>query len=77
MGVFVDRVLFSFIIWRCAFLLVCLLCTGCGLTKLADSLNERKVQSCIYTSGFLSPFQIAKTITATGGVTVEQCHEFR
>lgn len=61
-------------------LLVCLLAfSGCAsLSSLADTLNERKVQSCIYWSGFvggaLNGVQAqVKGVTSTGGVPFNTC----
>ena len=60
-------------------LCVCLICGGCqSLASLAESLNARQVQSCLYYSGFaggaLTGAQVQiRGITATGGVKFEVC----
>lgn len=52
---------------------------GCGgFASFAETLNERKVQSCVYWSGFvggaLSGVQAqVKGVTATGGVDFDTC----
>ena len=50
---------------------------GCALPLTTEQMNERHVQSCIYTWGFLSPFYVVRTISATGGLTIEDCHKIR
>ena len=61
-------------------LLMCLfMFSGCAsLSSFADTLNERKVQSCIYWSGFvggaLNGVQAqVKGVTSTGGVPFNTC----
>lgn len=59
-------------------LLVALLPGCASFESFAKSLNERKVQSCVYWSGFaggpLSGAQVqVKGVTATGGVVFETC----
>jgi hypothetical protein len=62
----------------CGAILVCLVLAGClGLGGLADTMNDRQVRSCIYSIGFVGPFVVAQTITATGGVTLEECYRMR
>lgn len=53
------------------------LLSGCtGLASLADSLNERQVQSCIQWQGHISSLgggvQV-RGVTATGGVPLASC----
>ena len=53
--------------------------SGCaGLASLADTMNERQIQSCIRWQGFaggvLSGAQVQiQGVTATGGVTLKEC----
>lgn len=54
-----------------------LLSGGCTLASVTEQLTARQAQSCVYTFGFLSPFYAVRTITATGGATIEQCHTMR
>lgn len=64
--------------WLLAWLLlwVCLE-SGCTLASMASHLNERDVKSCIYMLGFVGPFQAVRSVTATGGMTLEECAGFR
>ena len=51
-----------------------LLTTGCSsLSSLANTLNERKVQSCLYYEGSIGPHMRLKGITATGGINLQDC----
>ena len=51
-----------------------LLTSGCSsLGSLAEMLNERKVQSCLYYEGNAGPYLRVKGITATGGVNLQDC----
>jgi hypothetical protein len=56
-------------------LLVGLLCGGCfwRLDKMTEALNERHVQSCIWSAGFPWPFEYLRIITVTGGMTMAEC----
>lgn len=56
------------------------LLSGCaGFASLAETLNERQVQSCIRWQGFAGggwpgvPQVQVQGMTATGGVTLAQC----
>lgn len=61
-----------------AVLLVLLTCSGCfGARDLVRSLEDFEVASCIYTTRVWLPFVVQRSVTATGGATVAQCHEFR
>jgi hypothetical protein len=62
---------------------VCVLVTslsGCaGFASLAQTLNDRNVQSCVYWSGFAGggwpgvPQVQIRGVTATGGVSLKMC----
>lgn len=56
-----------------------LLLSGClGHGQLAENLNKRHIQSCIVTVGFVGPFVLRQTVTATGGADLQQCmHVYR
>ena len=64
------------VVW---FVLLLPFLSGCaGFASFAETLNERKVQSCVYWSGFvggmLSGAQAqVKGVTATGGVDFDTC----
>ncbi len=54
------------------FLLVCL--SGCGdVAKMAATLNERQVQSCLYANGAYGIFVGFHSVTATGGASLDAC----
>lgn len=57
--------------------LLALLSGGCSLVALTEQLESRQVQSCIYTLGFVMPFYAVHIISATGGMTVQECHTLR
>lgn len=59
---------------------LCLVLSGCSsFSSLADTLNKRQVQSCLYWQGFAGggwpgvPQMQVRGVTATGGVLLEQC----
>ena len=62
-------------------LMVVMFCmSGCaGLSSLADTINERHIQSCIRWQGFAGggwpgvPQVQMHGVTATGGVTLAMC----
>lgn len=65
-------------------LILSLLFSACsGYRQFIDSLNERKLQSCIQFDGsirasgslFASGHVALEGVTATGGATMEQCLE--
>lgn len=58
-------------------LLLTLLTGGCSLAALTEQLESRQVQSCVYTWGFLTPFYAVRVVSATGGMTVHECHGLR
>lgn len=60
----------------CLFLL-CL--TGCAssVASLAETLNQRNVQSCLWYQGSAGPYAHIQGVTATGGLPVAQCLEGR
>lgn len=61
-----------------SFLLLALLLGGCAnVASLAQTLNDRGVQSCVFYSGSYGPFVGVHGMTATGGVPIEQCRELR
>ena len=48
--------------------------SGCSsLGSLAEMLNARQVQSCLYYDGNAGPYLRVKGITATGGVNLQDC----
>ena len=64
----------------CVFLLLGVFASGCsGLSSLADTLNERKIQSCIRWQGIMGggwpgvPQIQAQGVTSTGGIDLMQC----
>lgn len=53
---------------------VCSLCVGCAsFTSLGATLNERHVQSCVYTQGGYGLFAQVRVVSATGGVPLDTC----
>ena len=58
-------------------LLLAIFPSGCGLAALTTHLETHQVRSCIYTLGFLTPFHAVRTITVTGGMSMDQCHALR
>lgn len=52
--------------------------SGCtGLASLADTLNTRQVQSCLWYQGAAGPYAQVTGVTATGGAKLELCVETR
>ncbi len=55
-------------------LCLCILYTGCtSFASLGDTLNERQVQSCVYTQGAAGLFVQVRSVSATGGIPLETC----
>jgi hypothetical protein len=51
-----------------------LLLPGCAdFASMAETLNARQIQSCVYVQGGYGLFAGARMITATGGVPLETC----
>ena len=66
-------------LWGCSIMFSLIALSGCAsLASLADTMNERKISSCIRWSGFVGgPLTGAQVqvqgITATGGATLRTC----
>jgi hypothetical protein len=62
---------------RSGLLLSCLLCTGCfsHMDAVTVALNDRHIQSCVWSAGFPWPFVYVRVVTVTGGATLYECTE--
>ena len=61
-----------------AMVLVCALPSCVSLRNLTAALEERNVQSCLYTIAFgIAPPGMVRIITGTGGASLRECHELR
>ncbi len=57
-------------------LVLLLLLTSCATARieaLANALNERQVQSCIYVTGAYGLFLSVRLVSATGGQDLREC----
>jgi hypothetical protein len=63
--------------WVCRFIVAVAVCAtfqGCAdFASMAETLNARQVQSCVYVQGGYGLFAGARVVTATGGVSIETC----
>ena len=46
-------------------------CTSVG--RLAETLNARELQSCLWYTGNAGPYAMVRGVTATGGVAIREC----
>ena len=47
---------------------------GCtSFASLANTLNDRQVQSCLFYQGMVGPYAHVRGITATGGAPLDVC----
>jgi len=53
------------------------MCGGCfvRLDRMADTLEKRHIQSCVWSAGFPWPFVYVRVVTVTGGMTLAECAE--
>lgn len=63
---------------RSLLLLLTLALGGCsGLASLAETMNERNFQSCLWYQGAAGPYAQLIGVTATGGADLRTCLETR
>ena len=53
------------------------LLAGCGTMPIQDILNAREVTSCIWVQGSAPPYAAMRSVTATGGATLQDCEKFK
>jgi hypothetical protein len=52
-------------------------CAQTSVSEIAQALDERQIQSCIFITGAYSMFVGISITTATGGATIESCRLLR
>ena len=62
---------------RCGILGIALVLAGCAsFDSLAETLQDRQVNSCIFVFAGYPPFASGRAIIATGGMRVDECRHF-
>lgn len=61
----------------CLLVAITLLTSCTSVASLAETLDKRHVQSCVWAMGSYGPFVGVHLVSATGGATIAECLAFR